>query len=91
VNHKWNESNHVLADGGANAGSKLFEARERVLQGAGGSPAAPGQSNAKMIAIQDAPEWLRSLLLILPASRLRLPVVAKPPYHMVEIALGTLR
>jgi hypothetical protein len=44
-----------------------------------------------MIAIQQAPEWLRPLLLILPASRLRLPVVAKPPPHMVEMALGTLR
>ncbi len=84
----------ALADhGGANAGSKLLSARERVLQGAGGSAAgAPGgQSSAMMIAIQQAPEWLRPLLLILPASRLRLPVVAKPPPHMVEMALGTLR
>jgi hypothetical protein len=82
----------ALAEGGANAGSKLLSARERLLQGAGGSAgAAPGQSSAMMIAIQQAPEWLRPLLLILPASRLRLPVVAKPPPHMVEMALGTLR
>jgi hypothetical protein len=85
-------SDSALADGGANAGSKLLSARERLLQSAGGSAgAAPGQSSAMMIAIQQAPEWLRPLLLILPASRLRLPVVAKPPPHTVEMALGTLR
>ena len=78
-------------DGGAPAGSKLLSARERLLQGAGGAAAAPGQSSAMMLAIQQAPEWLRPLLLILPASRLRLPVVANPPPHLVEMALGTLR
>jgi hypothetical protein len=37
----------------------------------GGSTAPPGQSSAMTIAIQQAPEWLRPLLLILPASCLR--------------------
>jgi hypothetical protein len=80
-----------LADGGATAGSKLLSARERLLQGAGGSGGAPGQSSAMMIAIQQAPEWLRPLLHMLPASSLRLPVVAKPPPHLVGMALGMLR
>jgi hypothetical protein len=40
-----------LADGGANAGSKFFSARERLLQGASDSTAAPGQSSATVIAI----------------------------------------
>jgi hypothetical protein len=39
--------------------------------GAGSFAAAPGQSGAMMIAIKQAPEWLRPLHLILPASRLR--------------------
>ena len=37
------------------------------------------------------PDWLRPLLLLLPASRLRIPVVAKPPPHLTELALMTLK
>ena len=55
------------------------------------SLAAPGQPTAITLAIQQMPEWLRPLLLMLPASRLRLPVVAKPPPHLAEMALSTLR
>jgi hypothetical protein len=40
------------------AGPKLHSGRERLLQGVGGSVATPGMSCA-MIAIQQAPEWLR--------------------------------
>mmetsp|Transcript_20323 Transcript_20323/g.56117 ORF Transcript_20323/g.56117 Transcript_20323/m.56117 type:complete len:103 (-) Transcript_20323:212-520(-) len=43
-----------------------------------------------MLAIQQMPDWIRPLLFLLPASQLRLPVVAKPPPHLVEIALNTL-
>jgi hypothetical protein len=50
----------------------LFSARERLLQAVGFSGAAPGQSSAMMIDIQSAPEWLRPLLLIFPASQLPL-------------------
>jgi hypothetical protein len=42
-------------------------------------------------AIQQAPEWLRPLLLLLPASRLHLPIVAKPPPHLTELSLSSLR
>jgi hypothetical protein len=61
-----------LANGGINAGSKLPSARERLLQNAGGSAAAPGQSSTMiiLIAFQQAPEWFQPLPLILPASRL---------------------
>jgi hypothetical protein len=45
----------TFADGGANIGSKLLSSRERLLQAAGGFAAAPGQSSAMMIAIQQAP------------------------------------
>jgi hypothetical protein len=43
---------------------------ERLLQSAGSSAVAPGQSRAMMIALQQPPEWLRPLL-ILPVARLR--------------------
>jgi hypothetical protein len=52
------------ADGGANAGSELLSARERLLQSGGGSAVAPGQSSAMMTTIQQAPEYLRPFLLI---------------------------
>lgn len=52
---------------------------------------AAGQPTAMMLAIQQSPEWLRPLLLMLPASRLRLPIVSKPPLHMTELALNSLR
>jgi hypothetical protein len=54
----------TLEDGGANAGLKLLPGRERLLQDAGGSAAAPRQSSAMMLAIQQATEWL------IPASHL---------------------
>ena len=77
------------ADAGA-SGSRLLTARERLQQAAGASGNA-GPTSAIMLSIQQMPEWLRPLLLILPASRLRLPIVAKPPPHLVEIALNTLK
>ena len=72
---------------GDSAGNKGLSARERLQQGASGS----GPMTAMMLAIQQMPEWLRPLLLLLPASRLRLPVVASPPAHLTEMALSTLR
>jgi hypothetical protein len=69
-------------------GARLLSARERLQQGAG---AGPGQSTAMMLVIQQSPEWIRSLLLILPASKLRLPIVPKPPPHLTEMALTALR
>ena len=44
-----------------------------------------------MMAIQSMPEWLRPLCLMLPATRLRVAVVPKPPPHMVEMALSALK
>jgi hypothetical protein len=46
-----------------------FQQENAFLQGAGGSAAAHGKSSAMMITIQQSPEWLRHLLLILPVSR----------------------
>jgi len=80
--------------GGGEGGSRLLTARERMQQAANapaGAGMAGGPTTAIMLAIQQMPEWLRPLLLPLPASRLRLPIVAKPPPHLVEIALTTLR
>ena len=50
-----------------------------------------GGGTAVMLAIQQSPDWLRPLLLLLPASHSRLPIVAKPPPHLTEMALSTLR
>lgn len=73
------------------AASKALSARERLQHGPGGTGLGPGQGTAIMLAIQQSPEFLRPLLLLLPASRLRLPVVAKPPPHLTEMALSQLR
>ena len=70
-------------------GSKILSARERLQQGSTAAMAGGGQS-AMMLAIQQSPEWLRGLLLLLPASRLRLPIVAKPPPHLTEMALTAI-
>lgn len=79
----------VVAGG---AGTKILSARERLQQGAAGATAAgQGQPTAMMLAIQQSPEWIRPLLLVLPASRLRLPIVPKAPPHLTELALSTLK
>jgi hypothetical protein len=76
-------------------GALAFDLKQQPQRGAAGATAstaaaAAGPASAMMVAIQTSPEWLRSLLLLLPASRLRLPIVAKPPPHLVEMALATL-
>ena len=72
---------------GVDAGSRLLSARER-LQGA----SVPASQNTVMtMAIQNSPEWLRDLLVLLPASRLRTSVLSKPPPHLTEMALAALR
>jgi len=71
-------------------GSKLLSARERLQQQQGGG--GPGfQNTAMQLAIQQNPEWLRGMLLLLPASRLRSPIVPKAPPHLVVQALTVLR
>ncbi len=71
-------------------GSKLLSARERLQHQQGG--AGPGfQNTAIQLAIQQNPEWLRGFLQLLPASRLRSPIVPKAPPHLVVQALTTLR
>lgn len=77
---------------GTAIGNKIMSARERYQQGAiaVASGGAVG-SSAIIMAIQQMPDWLRPLLMTLPATRLRVPVVPKPPPHMVEIALAALK
>jgi hypothetical protein len=82
----------AVAEGGA--GSKILSARERLAGGTGGPSGSTGAGSggtAVMLAIQQSPDWLRPLLLLLPASKLRLPLVAKPPPHLTEMALLRLR
>lgn len=82
----------LSADGAAGetaGGAKILSARERLQQG--GAGAVAGQPTAIMLAIQQMPDWIRPLLLMLPASRLRLPIVGKPPPHLTELALTALR
>jgi hypothetical protein len=78
-------------DGTAEAGgtSKLVSARER-LQQSNPIPAGSG-GTAIMLAIQQSPDWLRPLLLLLPASKSRAHMVAKAAPHMVEMAFTVLR
>jgi hypothetical protein len=71
---------------GADTTSKFSSARERLVGAGGGGP-----SSAAALAIQQSPEWLRSLLNLLPASRLRTAILGKPPPHLVEMALSALR
>ena len=63
--------------------SKLLSARERM------QPSV--QQSAASLAIQQSPEWLRPLLLLLPASKFRTAAMNKPPPHMIEMALLALR
>ena len=81
----------LAASGGSmesvgDTGSKFLTARERLQQTA----TAP-QGSAINMALQQSPEWLRDLLLLLPASKLRTPVFNKPPLYMTEMALQTLK
>jgi len=71
-------------------GTKILSARERLQAGAGVASQG-GQANAVALAIQQSPEWLRPLLLLLPASRMRMAILGKPSHHLVEMALSTLR
>jgi hypothetical protein len=71
-------------------GAKHLSARERLQQGAG-TGTQPAQSSAVQLAIQQAPEWLRPLLTLLPASSYRAAILSKPPPHMVEMVITSLR
>jgi Suppressor of forked protein (Suf) len=73
---------------GTDSISKLSSARERLV---GTGITTTGPSSAAALAIQQSPEWLRPLLNCLPASRLRTAILGKPPLHLVEMALSTLR
>ena len=66
-------------------GNKLLSARERL------GTAGPGQNTAMNMAIQQMPDWLKPLALLLPASKFRTPVLMKPPPHLTELALNTLK
>jgi hypothetical protein len=67
----------------AESGSKLLSARDRMQTSV--------QQSAANLMIQQSPEWLRPLLLLLPASRLKTSTMNKPPPHMIEMALSALR
>eukprot|EP00980_Cylindrotheca_fusiformis_P020233 scaffold7316_cov123-Cylindrotheca_fusiformis.AAC.8 len=66
--------------------SKLLSAR-RLQQATATAP----QGSAITMALQQSPEWLHDIMLHLPASRLRTPVFNKPPPHLTELALNSLR
>jgi hypothetical protein len=74
---------------GMETGSKLLSARERLQQQGGGVQGL--QNTPIQMAIQQSPEWLRTMLLLLPASKLRSSIIPKSPPHLVEMALSSLR
>lgn len=63
---------------------KLLSLRERAA-------GAAGQAAANALALQNSPEWLRPLLLLLPPVPKFGRSTVKPPPHMTEMALSTLR
>ena len=63
---------------------KLLSARERAA-GAG------AQAAANALALQNSPEWLRPLLMLLPPVPKFVRGTAKPPPHLTEMALSTTR
>ncbi|CAJ1968288.1 unnamed protein product [Cylindrotheca closterium] len=65
--------------------SKILSARERL------QASATPQGSAISIAIQQSPDWLRELLLVLPASKSQLRVFHKPSPFAIESALNALR
>ncbi|KAL3903564.1 MAG: hypothetical protein SGILL_010397, partial [Bacillariaceae sp.] len=77
---------NVMASGIADAGAKGMSARDRFQGGTPGFQNTPIQ-----MAIQQMPDWLRGMVLMLPASRLRSTIVPKAPPHLIEMALTSLR
>ena len=63
---------------------KLLSARERAA-GAG------AQAAANALALQNSPEWLRPLLMLLPPVPKFGRGTVKPPPHLTEMALSMLR
>ena len=70
--------------GGLTGTSGKLQLRERTA-GAG------GQAAANALALQNAPEWLRPLLMLLPPASKFGRGTVKPPPHLTEMALTTLR
>jgi hypothetical protein len=85
----------LAASGGSveagDTSSKFLTARERLAQQQAGIASAATPGSAINMAIQQSPEWLHDLLLLLPASKLRTPVFNKPPLYLTNLALETLR
>ena len=71
-------------------GTKILTARKRI-QARAGIASQGGQLDAVALIIQQSPEWLRPLLQLLPASCRQMAILGKPPPHLVESAVSTLR
>ncbi|KAL3809771.1 hypothetical protein ACHAXA_011214 [Cyclostephanos tholiformis] len=79
----------ALGLAGSNLGTtgtsvKLLSSRERTA-------GVAGQAAANALALQNIPEWLRPLLLLLPPVAKFGRSTVKPPPHHTEMALSTLR
>ena len=72
------------AQGGLAGTAGKLQLRERTA-------GAAGQAAAKALELQNAPEWLRPLLMLLPPVPKRHGTSVKPPPHLTEMALSTLR
>jgi hypothetical protein len=82
----------AIAEGAsAAAGSKIITARERLQQAGASASTAQTHTNAMALIIQQSPDWLRPLLLLLPASKHRAAVLGKPLPHVTEMTLTALR
>lgn len=63
---------------------RLLSAKERLAQSA-----ALGQNTSVMASVQASPEWLRGMLMLLPATIRNYR--GKAPPHMIEMALTSLK
>jgi hypothetical protein len=67
-------------------------ARERAQAAGGQLPQGPAAAGAisKSLELYNYPEWLRTLVAMLPVQRMP-RMHSKPPPHMIEMALAALR
>jgi hypothetical protein len=65
-------------------------ARERVQASGGQHPQIPAGTGSKSLDVYNYPEWLRTLVAMLPVQRMQ-RTHSRPPPHMIEMALAALR
>ncbi|KAL9181328.1 hypothetical protein ACHAXT_010133 [Thalassiosira profunda] len=77
---------------GSGQGLQFFSGTGKLLSARDRTAAAAGQgAGAGAMALQNAPEWLRPLLMLLPPVPKFGRATVKPPPHLTEMALQSMR